>query len=499
MKKTYITTMPDHMGAFLLASRCFASLNINITRVSYNKAVDTNTLFIDAQGDKESLEEADRQLEKIGYLHKSTAESDIILIEFQLKDEPGSVTSILELIEQFSFNISYISSQENGSDYQLFKMGLLVENQAELTEFLDRAGQICNVRVIDYNHSEKIFDNSIFYNSFVTSLIEASGISPSEKNDLLINTNLAMQLLDEQGLSPFRTFDSISRFADMLASCKGDAFCPRITAQKVADNTYVTIIEPPCGSNTMIIHSLGEYLFVDSGYAYYKKEMQSIINALIPEFDSLPKKRMLITHADVDHCGLLPMFDEVIMSRKSAESIIAEYNGEDGIREKNPLHKPYIGICKSLTEYKPMDPSKIVIPWESSENNGSVPRSILRQIGFISVGELNFEVYESRGGHIPGHIVLIDYEHRVAFTGDIYINVKGLTSEQRQYNQYAPILMTSVDTDPKLCALERSAVLSRLGAGKWNIFGSHGAMKEYELSVTGDSQLNGQSSQNVKK
>ncbi len=37
MKKTYITTMPDHIGAFLKASECFASLGINITRVSYNK------------------------------------------------------------------------------------------------------------------------------------------------------------------------------------------------------------------------------------------------------------------------------------------------------------------------------------------------------------------------------------------------------------------------------------------------------------------------------
>jgi len=495
MNKTYITTMPDHIGAFLLASRTFAALGINITRVSYNKAVDTNTLFIDVRGEREQLEEADRQLEKIGYLHRNSAEPNIVLVEFRLRDQPGGVTGILELIEQANFNISYMSSQENGSDYQLFKMGLLVEDAAELSAFLERAGKICDVRVIEYNRTEKIFDNSIFYNSFVTSLIEASGISDSEKNDLLINTNLAMQLLDEQGLSPFRTFDSISRFADMLASCKGESFSPRITAQKVADDTDVTIIEPPCGSNTMIIRSRSEYLFVDSGYAYYTDEMKSIITALVPEFEALPKKRILITHADVDHCGLLPMFDEVILSKKSAASLVAEYLGEAGIREKNPLHKPYIGICKSLTAYKPVSPEKLNVMWDSPEPENSV----LWQTGFLNIGELCFEVYEARGGHIPGHIVLIDYEHRVAFTGDIYINVKGLTSEQKQYNQYAPILMTSVDTDPTLSTKERNAVLQRLGAGKWKIFGSHGAMKEYELSVTGDSQLNGQTSQNVKR
>ena len=33
MKKTYATSMPNHIGAFLKASKCFAALGINITRV----------------------------------------------------------------------------------------------------------------------------------------------------------------------------------------------------------------------------------------------------------------------------------------------------------------------------------------------------------------------------------------------------------------------------------------------------------------------------------
>ena len=55
MKKTYVTSMPNHIGAFLKASKCFSALGINITRVSYNKAVDSHTLFIDAEGTDEQL------------------------------------------------------------------------------------------------------------------------------------------------------------------------------------------------------------------------------------------------------------------------------------------------------------------------------------------------------------------------------------------------------------------------------------------------------------
>ena len=50
MKKTFVTTMPDRAGAFLKASRIIADLDLNITRVSYNKAIDTHTLFIEVEG-----------------------------------------------------------------------------------------------------------------------------------------------------------------------------------------------------------------------------------------------------------------------------------------------------------------------------------------------------------------------------------------------------------------------------------------------------------------
>ena len=59
--------------------------------------------------------------------------------------------------------------------------------------------------------------------------------------------------------------------------------------------------------------------------------------------------------------------------------------------------------------------------------------------------------------------------------------IQGLTPQQAEYNQYAPILMTSVDTDPRLCAQERNAIMRRLGVGNWKIFGAHGSPKDYSI------------------
>ena len=252
---------------------------------------------------------------------------------------------------------------------------------------------------------------------------------------------------------------------------------PRISTHKISDNTEISLIEPPCGSNTIVIRSNDKVLFVDSGYACYKEEMLEVIKKIVPDFESI-KKTILVTHADVDHCGLLPIFDEVIASPKTALCLKNEYLGNDGYREKNPLHKPYINICKILTSYTATDPEKIKVIGSSIDELAAP----LTQIGFFDFEELHFEVYEGKGGHLPGEIVLIDYAKHIAITGDVYINVHGLTPMQAEYNQYAPILMTSVDTDAKLCAEERKAIIGRLGVGKWQIFGAHGFKKDYSVS-----------------
>ena len=478
MRKSYVTSMPNHIGAFLKASECFSTLGVNITRVSYNKAVDSHTLFIDVEGTEEQLKKADGELEKIGYLNSNSSRNSVVLVEFCLPDVPGSVSHVLRLINEFRMNISYISSQENGTDYQYFKMGLYVDEPDQIAAFLSEAEKICKVRVIDYNRSEKVYDNSIFYNTYVNSLAQTMGLDDAVRQELLVHVNLAMQTLDEHGLSPYRTFDSISKFAELLGASRGEAFIPRISTHKVTDQTEIILIEPPCGSNTIVIKSNQRVLFIDSGYACYQSEMHQVFRKLLPDFDKM-QKTILVTHADVDHCGLLPLFDEIIASPRTATCLKREFAKQDGYREQNPLHKPYINICKILTSYQAVDPEKITTPWNVIEEL----HAPLTPIGYFDFEELHFEVYEGKGGHLPGEIVLIDYEHHLAFTGDIYVNTHGLTPEQAAYNQYAPILMTSVDTDPKLCAEERKAVMQRLGVGQWQIFGAHGFKKDYSVNT----------------
>ena len=476
MKKTYATSMPDHIGAFLKASRCFAGLGINITRVSYDKAVDAHMLFLDVEGTADQLHQAGIELERIGYLQNAGDESTVVLLEFSLRDEPGSAITVLELIHDFHFNISYINLQDHDAALQQFRVGLYVEDPGKVTEFLAQAEQLCQVRVIDYNTSARTYDNSIFYSTFVRGVSQMLDLNTQQRQNLLVYSNLAMQTLDQLGLSPYRTFDSISRFAELLTRHRGEGFAPRISTHQITEQTDILLIEPPCGSNTAVLRSNGKILCIDSGYARYRQETLAILRSLIPDFDTVPKS-LLLTHADPDHCGLMADFDEILCSARSADDLIAQAQGEDCLREKNPLHRPYLYICKLLTGYQAVAPDKLRALWPR------IPelREPLTQVGFFDFGDLHFEVYEGRGGHLPGALVLIDYDHNIAFTGDVYINLKGLIPPQAEHKQYAPILMTSEDTDPQLCAAERTASLRRRGVGNWRIFGSHGSPKEYSV------------------
>ncbi|MBQ6810187.1 MAG: Zn-dependent hydrolase, partial [Firmicutes bacterium] len=84
MKRTFTTVMPDRIGAFLQADQCLAKLGLNITRVSYNKALDKHTLFIEAEGGEDQLNKAAEELTAMGYLNKNAAFGDVILVEFKL-------------------------------------------------------------------------------------------------------------------------------------------------------------------------------------------------------------------------------------------------------------------------------------------------------------------------------------------------------------------------------------------------------------------------------
>ena len=313
-KQTYITKMPDKAGSFLQASKIISRSGGNIVRVNYNKAVDAHTLFIEVNADKEQHKEIEELLSIVGYLTENESEQKTILIVLKLPDVAGAVTPVLEIINSYDINVSYISSQETGTPYQYFKMGLAVEKTSEVSNLLNDISQVCDVKILDYDITEKNLDNTVFYITFANEMREILNLSQEETNEVIINSNRIMQTLDERNEFPLKTFEYIKQFASFVATQKGDNFEAEVETVQIANDLTLYAIQPPCGSNTYILKHDDELLFIDCGFACYKEEMNSIFGKLLGDF-SRCKKSVAITHSDIDHTGLLDMFDEVFLTQ----------------------------------------------------------------------------------------------------------------------------------------------------------------------------------------
>ena len=471
MRKTYITTMPDKSGAFLEASRIIAAAGANITRVSYNKAVDTHTLFIDVSGEPEQLEAISENLRRLGYIQNADGGGRVLLVEFVLRDVPGTVQGVLELIHQYNFNISYINSHENGSGYQNFRMGLFLEHPEDIRDFLERVSALCEIRIIDYDESERVLDNTVFYMRFANRVAQKLNLPRAKANELTAQSNRIMQMLDERNEPPYKTFDYIGKFADMLAHYKGAAFEPRLSRLPLRSGGMLWCVEPPCGSNTYVFERGERLLFVDSGFACYAPEMVALLRRLLPGFDERPRQ-MVITHPDMDHCGLLNLFDEIFVSPVARQHFQWENAGEPNYRERNPAHAPYCAISRILSRYLPPEMTHLrVVDGEPDD-----PDDPLCPLGSFAFAGLRFDLYRGNGGHADGEVVIVCESEGLIFTGDIMVNISGFTREQAAFNRLAPYLMTSVNMDSRRASIERDALCARFPAGKYLYCCAHGAI-----------------------
>ena len=458
MTKTYITTMPDKAGAFLIASEIVSSYGGNITRVSYNKVIDSNTLFLDVQGEEEIIGKITEELKALGYLldNKHMIKNKVILMEFKLLDVPGSVKPVLEIINHYEINISYISSQENGTEYQNFRMGLVIEKPRVIKRFLDEISRLCKVRILEYDITEKMLDNTVFYLGFADAMTTLFKLNHDQTNEVIINSNKIMQMLDARNENPYKTFEYIRKFANYIYNRKGAKFNPIFSHRKLSEEVTLHLIEPPYGSNTFILESGSDLLFIDGGFPCYLGEMQIILNNYFPDFNKR-KKRLVLTHSDIDHTGLIPLFDEVLVSARSYENFWLENNGEINFREQNAAHAPYARLSRVITGYRPVDLGKLKIIGKKNDE------MLLSGIGEIAFGDMLLEVLEGDGGHVQGEIILVCEDRNIVFSGDLLVNIKGFSKDQADFNILAPYLMTSVNVDSAKASQIRELISSSYG------------------------------------
>ncbi len=459
--KTYVTSMPDKTGAFLLASRIIAKHHGNITRVSYNKAVDLHTLFIDVAADRVNLEAITEELERVGYLKRSNPEIRVIVVEIKVPDQPGAILPVLKVLDQYDINISYLNSCSNSTPYQHFKMGLLIENPAIIKMVLDDISELYPINIIDYDDSEKVLDNTIFYIRLANEMQKCLGLSNEATAEFISESNRIMQALQEKGESPAKVFDYIRRFAYFISQHRGDRFQVEIERVAISATIVLYSIQPPCGSNTVILDTKDELVLIDTGYAIYADEMFAIFRQLFPDWETR-RKKVYITHADVDHCGLLSKLPDVKigLNQKSAASLHRQTVGLPDYRETHDLGLGYSKLSRIISGYVPPNNGQFELLDEGTpaEHDGII------RIGAFPVAELLFEVWEGSGGHLAGEMIFVCAESGIIFTGDNLVNISGFSPERSEFNSLAPYLMRSVNMNSRKATAMRDAIVQLIEA-----------------------------------
>ena len=255
-----------------------------------------------------------------------------------------------------------------------------------------------------------------------------------------------------------KVFDHIRRFARWVSTYRGNNFKTNIERINLSDSVTVYSIQPYCGSNTYVLVSRSELLLIDTGFAIYAEEMLLTFKELIPDWDSRAKK-VYITHADVDHCGLLSKLKdtEIIVNQKSAENFQRQHDGLPDYREQTALHLGYSKISQIISGYMVLDVNSLKI----LDKDTSKEHSSLIPIGSLEIGDLNFIILEGSGGHLYGEMIYACREAGILFTGDILVNISGFSKERAEFNSLAPYLMKSVNVDS-----EKAREMRRQGGGE---------------------------------
>jgi glyoxylase-like metal-dependent hydrolase (beta-lactamase superfamily II) len=255
----------------------------------------------------------------------------------------------------------------------------------------------------------------------------------------------------------------------MLKKYSGDDFLPLITRHPLKNGGDLICIEPPCGSNTYIFEKNNELLMIDCGFSCYEQEMLTAFRTLFPNFDSM-KKSLIITHPDLDHCGLSHLFDTVYLNHDAYRNFVLENEDRPNFREENILHAPYYHISRILSRYRSPRLETLTVIGEDRIGDP------LCYIGDFDFYDLHFSVYAGNGGHNKGEIVLCNEKNKLVFTGDITVNIKGFRKEQAAFNALAPYLMTSVNMNSPLASAERNAVMEKFDPAVYSYCCGHGAI-----------------------
>ncbi len=479
MKKfSFITRMPNEPGALHKAAEIAKDYDGNIHRIHYNRKIDPNTVFFEISAFETSYKEIRDNLEEIGYLQTSLKPLNFLKFNIFLPNTSGALFEFLNHLTTTNANIGFLDFDDSSKRHDKLTVSLTLDESSSLNVLLDNLKSIYRLEILEYDTEGQNLDDTVFYIVFAQKLREIIGEEDDFLIKLLNDINHIVQELTRLGEDPKRVFESILLTGNTLKDTSGDNFFADIQKIDLSPNNQLYCIQPPCGGNIYVINSPEETVMVDSGYGIYHSDILKLFQNLGINLNHL--KSIYITHADADHSGAAGSYNIKSFMHRGTWDIIEEVNRAYGSNaEECILEEVYTGLINLFSRFNPPENVEIFSE-EVIRMRGPFP-----VIHSFKVGDLEFEVLESLGGHLYGQVFFLCQEEGLLFTGDSLINLDSLSKGRKSYNLLAKNLMTSVNVNGKMAKKERNGLLGLIDELNDNlsiedkkclICGGHGAV-----------------------
>lgn len=277
-----------------------------------------------------------------------------------------------------------------------------------------------------------------------------SSLSDSEKESYFSEGEEAISIREKEGIAPHRYLSLVKGIGDYLFSHCGKNFTADYQKFPIAENVMFYSFQLPGGGNLNVFYTPEGKLVIDTGYGCFARDCENMLRRLgLGSFSDV--KSLICTHGDADHCGASGFFPVRPLMHPVTKALLdsgtrcyaAAHNG------KELLEKFYTTSINTI--------SRMLIPQSviETETKPLRFRGLFPVIGNVSFSNLNFEIWESLGGHIAGQLLLFEPNLGMLFTSDAYINFSTLSKERADYCSIAESMIGSVNVNSEIARKER--------------------------------------------
>jgi glyoxylase-like metal-dependent hydrolase (beta-lactamase superfamily II)/uncharacterized protein with ACT and thioredoxin-like domain len=453
-KYSFIARVPDQPGSLHRAAEIITRYAGNINRIQFDRRIDPYTVFFEVTASEEANRMITGELNAIGYLQSSLKPLSFLRFCVYIPHRPGALSDFLNYTTSCKANIAFIDFDDKGRHPDRLTISLNLEDSTGADRLLDQLKSRYRIEILEYDNSGLHLDDTVFYLRFAQNIREIIGESEDRfLMRLLGDINHIAQELMNLGQDPKKAFESVLVTGRTLKATTGSRFYADVQIIPAGKGVTVYCFQPPCGGNVFILEAPGEAVMIDTGYGIYYPEISGMIRHYAP--DALKNlSRIIITHADADHCGAGLHYKVPALMHPGTREIIRVANRAYGSRsEESILEEVYTTMINLFSGFAPSGEIDVV-PTEPLAMRGIFP-----VISKFSLGDCEFEILEGMGGHTFGMIFVYSPALGLLFSSDTVINFDHLTPERATYNSLAVFLVTSVNVDSDLAKKERRALL----------------------------------------